>query len=56
MFGTGDRLLFWGLSFLACLPQLIQLSGHRSVPESQVVSRLSCVPVTYELNDQARRG
>ena len=28
IFGTGDWLLFWGLSFVACLPQLFQLPGH----------------------------
>ena len=35
IFGTVDWLLLWGLSFVACLPQLFQLPGHRSVPESQ---------------------
>ena len=39
IFGTGEWLLFWGLSFVACLPQLFQLPWHRSVPESQFISR-----------------
>ena len=54
MFGTGDWLLFWGLSFVACLPQLFQLFGHRSVPESQVINRRTFLRATSTMTSTPR--
>ena len=49
IFGTRDWLLFWGLSFAACLPQLSFRLGTGSCPNHRFSAvELSCVLATYD--------